>query len=166
MSEPKAMTREEGMKKLIDLMKDVKFGMLTTVAEDSNLHSRPMTLQESEFDGILWFFTGLANTLAHEVVENPRVNVSFASDDNFVSVSGTAVLVNNEAKKKELWNPLYGVWFPEGVDDPNLVLLKVKAERAEYWDSHGRVTSLFGMIASMVTGKKIALGEHQTVEFK
>ena len=84
-------TREQGIEKLRELMKDVKFCMLTTITADGSLRSRPMTLQQSETDGDLWFFMEEHSPLADEIEQNPKVNVSFANGDSFVSVSGKSL---------------------------------------------------------------------------
>ena len=159
-------TREQGIEKLRELMKDVKFCMLTTITADGSLRSRPMTLQQSETDGDLWFFMEEHSPLADEIEQNPKVNVSFANGDSFVSVSGKACMRDDPSKKKQLWQPAYKMWFPQGLDDPDLVLLKIDAESAEYWDTPGtNVVYLFGMLKTLVTGKPPeSITEHETLK--
>ena len=71
-----------------------------------------------------------------------------------MSLSGRAEVVHDASKAEELWNPIYKAWFPKGLDDPNLVLLKIKTERAEFWDSpSGKVVQLFGYVKALATGK-------------
>lgn len=145
-------------KKLHDLIKDIRFAMLTTVEEDGTLRSRPMATQEFEFDGDLWFFTAAHAPKVDEVQHNQHVNVSYAEpkDQKYVSVSGTAQLVRDRAKIEELWNPLFKAWFPQGLDDPELALLKVSVEKAEYWDSpSSKVVRLVGFAKALLTGKQI-----------
>lgn len=157
-------TREEGIEKMQALMKDITFCMLTSVDSGGVLHSRPMTLQHVAFDGTLWFFVGLSTGVSREIVERPQVNVSFSApaDHQFVSASGRARLVQDPVKKEALWNPTYKVWFPGGLADPELVLLAVDIENAEYWDSsNGIMTVLIGMIKAFVAGKSAPTGEHQ-----
>lgn len=160
------MTREAGIEKLRKLMKDVKFCMLTTVDSEGSLRSRPMALQRSEFDGDLWFFTGKSTEKAHEIQNEQHVNVSFANpDDNaYVSVSGRARLVEDRAKASEMWNLFYRTWFPKGIDDPELTLLKVEADKAEYWDApNSAVVHLFGVAKAVITGEPPQPGDHEKV---
>lgn len=156
------------IKKLRELIKDIKFAMLTTVEEDGTLHSRPMATQHSEFDGDLWFFTNAKAPKVDEVQHNQHVNVSYSepNDQKYVSVSGTAEIVRDRAKIEELWNPLYKGWFPQGLDDPDLALLKVSIDKAEYWDSpSSKAVRLFGLVKSVVTGKPIGNpGDNQKIE--
>lgn len=148
-------TRAESIKKLGELIKDVKTAMLTTM-DWGILRSRPMGTQDVEFDGDLWFFTSYETHKVEEIEKDRRVNVSYAAPDKniYVSVSGTAVLINDRAKIEELWNPIYTAWFPEGKDDPNLVLLKVSVEQAEYWNySSGTLVQAMNFIKALVTGE-------------
>lgn len=163
----KQNSREEDIQKLASLIKDVKICMMTTVDTDGHLHSRPMATQQVEFDGDLWFFTGKSTCKASEVKYDSHVNVSFAdnSGHKYVSVSGRAILVTDRAKAEELWNPVYKAWFPKGIDDPDLTLLKVEVTRAEYWDSpNGAVTYLIGLAKALATGERANPGEHEKVD--
>lgn len=158
------------IEKIRDLIKDIRFAMLTTIDEDGSLRSRPMGTQEAEFDGDLWFFTGASSAKVDEVERDERVNVSYAApDDNrYVSISGTARLVRDRAKAKELWNPVLKAWFPDGLDDPDLALLRVRVEKAEYWDApSSKMVQLAGFVKAIVTGKRAdGLGENEKIDLK
>ena len=158
-------TRQEAIKKLNDLIKTVRVAMLTTI-DWGVLRSRPMQTQEFDFDGELWFFTSSETHKTEEIEKDRRVNVSYAAPDSntYVSVSGTAEIVHNRAKIEELWNPLHKAWFPEGLEDPNLVLLKVKVEQAEYWDSpSSTIVQVVGFVQALVTGERADGGDHGKV---
>lgn len=151
--------RNENIKKLREMIKDIRFAMLTTVEEDGTLHSRPMATQEVEFDGDLWFFTNAKAPKVEEVQHDQHVNVSYSepNEQKYVSVSGKAQLVSDRQKIEELWNPLFKAWFPQGLDDPDLALLKVSVDKAEYWDSpSSKVVRLLGFAKALVTGKPIS----------
>ena len=122
-----AKHNEDSVKKLAGLIKGIKVVMLTTVAEDGSLHSRPMVTQQVEFDGALWFITRGEAPKVGEVCHDRHVNVSYASPDDhrYVSVSGTAEVVRDAQKVRELWSPALRAWFPSGPDDPGLALLRV-----------------------------------------
>jgi len=163
-------THEEGLQKLRDLMKDIKFGMLVTAHEGASFRSRPMTLLQTEPNGDMWFLTGKNSSIAEDIGSDSRVNVSFTDSEKsiFVSISGRAGLPDQPEKAKELWNPMYRTWFPKGLEDPNLALLKIDVEGAEYWDSpNGTVTYLFGVLKAIATGKPpTSLGDHQKLDLK
>jgi general stress protein 26 len=160
--------RGEAVAKLRELIKDIDFAMLTTVDEsDGTLRSRPMATQRAEFDGDLWFFTRASAPKVDEVEREQQVNVSYAdpSHQRYVSISGRAQLVRDRKKNKELWNPVFKAWFPEGLDDPDLALLHVAVEKAEYWDSpSGKLVALAGFVKAIATGQPIKGGENEKLE--
>jgi general stress protein 26 len=158
-------TRQEAIKKLNGLIKDVQVAMLTTI-DWGVLRSRPMQTQEAEFDGTLWFFTSTDTHKTEEIEKDRRVNVSYAAPDSntYVSVSGTAELVQDKAKIEELWNPILKAWFPKGLEDPTLCLLKVTVEQAEYWDaSSSTLVQIVGFVKALVTGQQADGGDHGKV---
>jgi len=141
--------------------------MLTTIAADGYPHSRPMTLQDVEFDGDVWFFISRASVKVPEIRQDDRINISIHEDSKYVSASGRACIVEDRKKAEEMWNPLYKAYFPQGLDDPDLLLLKIPIERAEYWDSPGgTVTRLIGFVEAYVTGDTSKLGEHGNIRPK
>jgi len=136
---------------------------------DGTLHSRPMSTQRVETDGDLWFFTRASAPKVGEIEREHQVNVSYAKpgDQRYVSVSGRAVVVRDRAKIEELWNPVLKAWFPKGLEDPDIALLKVSAERAEYWDSpSSAVAHAVSFIKAVVTGTPANPGENEKIDLK
>lgn len=166
----KTATREEGLEKLRELVKDIDFCMLTTVDESGDLNSRPMSSNgDIDANGDLWFFTGASSHKVAEIARAPKVNVSFADIKNqhYVSLSGRAELVRDRKKIEELWRPEFKMWFPEGKDDPEVALLKVSLEKAEYWDSPSSAIGFaISLVSSLVSGKEADFGENKKVELK
>ena len=161
--------RDEHIKKLAEMIKDIDFAMLTTVAADGTLHSRPMSTQPVEFDGDLWFFTRASAPKVGEIEREHQVNVAYARPDEqrYVSVSGRATVVRDRAKIEELWSPELKAWFPKGLEDPDIALLKVSAERAEYWDSpSSAVAHAISFVKAIVTGTPASPGENEKIELK
>ena len=162
--------RQDNLQKLREMVKDIDFCMLTTVDENGDLHSRPMSLNgDIDQDGDLWFFTNASSHKVTEISKLPKVNVSFADPDNqhYVSISGKAQLVRDRNKIDELWRPEFKMWFPEGKDDPQVALLRVNLEKAEYWDSpSSTIGYVLNFVSSLVTGKEADYGENRKIEFK
>ena len=112
-------------------------------------------------------FTLASPDQVSEIAELPKVNVSFADPDNqrYVSVSGVAQVVRDREKFEELWRPEFKIWFPEGKDDPEIALLRVSLEKAEYWDSpSSTIGYALSFVSSLVTGKQPDLGENKKVD--
>lgn len=153
--------------KLAVALKDIKFTMFTTIGEDGNLYSRPMAtleIDERKFDGRIWFFTDIHSPKVSNLSNDQHVNLAYArpDDQKYVSVAGTAQIVNDKAKMKELWTPTMKAWFPEGIDDPNIGLICVEVESAELWDSPpSKVVQLAGMAKAIATGKRYEGEKHQ-----
>lgn len=160
---------QEGVAKVAELVKDARIAMLTTMTSDGKHLARPMALQEVEFDGDLWFFVEDDSDKVIEIQANPSVNVSFSNQKNtaWTSIAGTAEIVHDKAKAKELWSPVLNAWFPDGLDSPNLALIKVHADSAEYWDGPGsRMVQLLGILRAAVTRNPDNMigQENETVE--
>lgn len=161
-------TRAENLEKLRDMIKDIDFCMLTTIDEQGDPHSRPMS-SNGDIDptGDLWFFTGLTSHKVSEVAKSPKVNVSFAEPKNqrYVSVTGVAELVRDRKKIDELWRPEFKMWFPKGKDDPEVALLRISLEKGEYWDSpSSTIGYALSFVSSLVTGKEAEFGENKKVD--
>jgi general stress protein 26 len=160
----------DDLKKFQELIKSIDFCMLTTIDERGDLHSRPMSSNgEIDQSADMWFFTAASSHKVSEIKDTPRVNLSFADPENqkYVSVSGRARLVRDQQKIDELWQPQYRTWFPEGKDDPNVALLRVSIEKAEYWDSPASTVSFaLNFVSALVTGEEPDMGEHKQLQFK
>ena len=157
---------------LWDLIKDIKFAMFTTRHANGHLHSRPMTTQNSKLDedSNLWFFMSRSGDPVRDLTLDPTVNVTYADpgQDAYVSVSATAAVVDDTATKQRLWSKLAEAWFPGGIDDPDLALVRVQITHANYWDvKESKVVQLFKMAKAAVTGKPPAkLGEHAEIRMR
>jgi len=155
--------QDDKTKKLWSMIKDIRIAMLTS-DDGGHLRSRPMAASQKDFDGALWFFTRATAHKVDEVVAHSRVNVSYADakDQNYVSLSGTASIVRDPATIKAHWSEPARVWFPEGVEDPDIALLKVDVDQAEYWDApSSTMVYLLGYAKAVTTGKPPHPGENE-----
>ena len=158
--------QNENLQKLIDKIKDIDIAMMTTADDDGSLRSRPMRNMQIKEDGNIWFFTGYESAKSHELKNDSHVNLSYADPSNnlYVSVSGRASLSRDKAKIDELWNPAMKAWFPEGKEDPNVGLIKVTIDKAEYWDSpNSAVVHLYGVVKAAITGERADPGENKKI---
>jgi general stress protein 26 len=159
--------RMAAIKELADRIAGVRIAMLTTVDEEGRLRSRPMATQELEFDGELWFFTKESSAKVDEVQAERQVNLAYADPGKslWVSVSGTADLVRDRAKIDQLWSPMLKAWFPDGKDDPDVALLRVRVSAAEYWDApNSKMVQLAGIAKAALTGREYRTGEHEKLD--
>jgi len=147
------------------MIEHVKVGMLTTADEAGHLSSRPMYVLKMDADGAIWFFTKAHSGKAHAL---GHVNLTFTDpgDADFLSITGSAELVQDRAMIDALWRPAAKPWFKGGKDDPELALLKVTIDCAEIWDeSDSTMVRLIAMAAAAVTGHPNATlrGDHERI---
>ncbi len=157
------MSTQENLDKIKELLKGTNTAMLTTFMDDLGLHTRPMAYQELDRDGCMWFFTNEFSPKVSEISRENKVGISFSNevDNNYLVLYGKAFLSRDKEKIGELFNPMIKAWFPKGLEDPDLALLQVKIESAEYWDSSSsKMVFLFNLAKSLVTGKTYDDGEH------
>jgi general stress protein 26 len=146
-----------------DLMKKIGFAMLVT-RDGDKLRARPMSAYLERENNAVYFLTDARRHKDEEIARNPNVNLSFAdaSAQNYVSVSGTAVVSNDRAKIKELFTTSAKAWW-DSAEDPNIRVLKFTPDDAEFWDSPGTVISYVKMAAAAVTGTRPEIGDNRKV---
>ena len=158
------MADASGVAKLVELTKDIKITMFTTIDAEGHFVSRPMAQQLTEPDGDMWFFAERDSRVVEEITANSHVSLTLSSNDTWISIDGDAEVVDDQAKKEELWNSWVEAWLPQGPSDPSVVLIKVDPHTAEYWDSPGgKVASLLSFVKAKVTGKPYEGTEQDTV---
>ncbi len=155
---------DEQTRKVAELIKDHRIGMLTTRDPFGTLMSRPMALQEVEFDGDLWFFAERGSRKVLHVGSSPQVNVTVSGSGSWVSLTGDASVVEDTGKKRDLWNACVAAWLPQGPDDDSVVLIRVEGSSAEYWDTPGRVATVLSFAKAKVTGQRYSGGENERVD--
>jgi general stress protein 26 len=143
--------------------------LVTNGSESGELHMRPMELQGdlSTFGGALWFFTDDRSPKVAEIEHDPRVYVSFQNEQEqrYLQLGGTASLVTDRSKMRELFTPAAKAWFPGGVDDPHLVLIRIDVTNGTFWESPGGVVHVLAALTkSVVTGQPGKSGRSGTID--
>ena len=154
------------VQRLRKLLKGITVGMLTTRTTDGDTHSRPMLVQDMDEQGWLWFLTDRSSRKACELSENPEAAVVFQSPrgDRYLCVQGTAVVVHDDHKVKQVWNPTYRAWFPKGRRDPEIVLVALRIARVDYWlVPRSRLSRVAGAAKAMITRRRYEAGGHGTL---
>jgi general stress protein 26 len=146
-----------------ELMKRIGFAMLVT-RDGDKLRARPMSAYPQGEENAIYFLTDARHHKEEEIARDPQVNLSFADagDQKYVSVTGTAVISNDRAKIKQLFSTPAKAWW-DSAEDPNIRILKVTPEEAEFWDSPGTVISYVKMTAAAMTGARPDLGDNRKV---
>ncbi|KNC76210.1 hypothetical protein SARC_11279 [Sphaeroforma arctica JP610] len=150
------MSHAEAALKLKEKLNGVDIAMLTTQTIDGHMASRPMWTSKVDDDGVLWFFTSDSSGKIKDIQRDSHVNLAYSNPGSnlFVSVSGRIELVEERAKMEELWSPSMKAWFSDGLDTPDIGLLKVTADFAEYWDTtSSTMIHLYGVMKATLTGE-------------
>ena len=159
-------TRTEAIEKIAGMIKEIRIAMLTTVSPNSALHSRPMATQTTPFEGEALFLTAANSGKVEDIEDDAEVNLTYVDGkQTFLTMSGRAKIENDRTMIAKLWNPMFKAWFPEGEDDPNIRILRVHVEEAEYWEAPANaVLRKMKILARAATGGKTKVGEHAKVD--
>jgi general stress protein 26 len=162
------VTRKQELAHLSELMEKIDIAMLTTIGAGGYLVSRPLSTQAATFDGErVWFFSEADSPKVAELRRHAKVNVSYSSKDanTYISAAGDARIVRERALIDRFWNDALKAFFPEGPDDPNLVLIEVRLRTVEYWDGPGSwLGKAATFIAARITGNDDVMAENRIVE--
>jgi general stress protein 26 len=158
--------RDDRQAQVRKLIKDTRLAMLTTIDEDERLVSKPMATQDVEFDGDVYFIAERSSHKVRNIQRDPRVNVAYSDSSAWVSLSGNAEVVDDQAKLSELWNTFTDAWLEGGPDNPENVLIKVTGGSAEYWDTpNSKVVQVVNLVKAKVTGERFE-GDNETVDLE
>ena len=138
--------------KLWKMIDEIGVAMLTTEGP-GGLESRPMSAYVDRDARAIWFLTKIDTAKTHEIADDAHVNLAFADTkaNSFVSVTGTARVVRDVAKQKELWGPFAEAWMPEGPEAPTTAVIRVEPQHGTLWDSPGKLATLFRVGVANVT---------------
>ncbi len=156
--------KQEDIETFRQLIKGIDIAMVTTQSEEG-LVSRPMKTQEVEFDGDLLFFTKKQTDKYDEIKHDSHVNVAYVGK-SYVSVRGKAEIVDDLEKKKEYWTKAHEKIMQTNYDDPNVILIKIKAEAAEYWETGNFIKNIAFMYKRLTGQKAETVDINETIELK
>ena len=153
------MTKQEQIDKIQDVIKDVKFSMMSTTNKKGDIHAWPMTTNEVNLNNKeIWFIGDKSSDVVKDIKDDARIGLSYATQDekNYVSVSANVELPDDKAKLDELWSPVYDAFFANGKEDENVQLIKVVPHGVECWLSGSTVVNMFKMAAAALQDGKTA----------
>ncbi len=168
MSNIENLNTEKGIEKLKHLAEGIQTCFFCTNLDNAiSSTATIMTAQEVDNEGNVWFFSGLDSERNAEIHNNSKVQLFFSDIGNntFLMANGDASIVLDKAKMEKLWNPLLKVWFKNGVEDPNISLIKFSVSDAKYWDNEGgKMVNFLKMVASVVTGNDYVDAKEGTIK--
>lgn len=146
------------VKKIRELAKSARVCMFGSAVDTFPLSVRPMAVQEVDDEGNVWFLSARSSEKNVQIAADPRVQLIFANtgDSEFLTLHGTATASDSRALREKYWTPIAKTWFHDGVDDPELTVVKVAVTGGYYWETeHGKTVSLMKMAVGALTGKTL-----------
>lgn len=146
-----------------DLMKKIDVCMLATW-DGRELHARPMGAYVRREDNAVYFLSDVRRHKDDEIRQYRKVCLAFADTggQKYVSLAGHAEVSSDRGKIRELWGTPAKAWW-DSPDDPNIRVLKVTPQEAEFWQGSGTTLSTIKMAAAAVTGTRPDMGENRKV---
>lgn len=149
----------EGVSKLKEMVKAIDICLFCTrLKTNEGATCRPMSAQEVDDNGNIWFFSDIHSDKNSELEIDRHIQLFFLhpGKGSYLVVNGEAEIYLDRSKIDELWTPVLKTWFKEGKDDPSISIIKVNTKSAYYWDTEGNsMINFFKMVASVATGKSL-----------
>jgi general stress protein 26 len=155
MGDTKSLMNWKAIEKIQELAKDQV--CLFCTHENGEIVSRPMSTQQIEDDGTMWFMSRNDSEKNRQVREDEHIYLMYmdTGKQHYMTLSGQARIVDDRQKIEELWSPIAKAWFDKGKDDPAISLLKFTPSDGHYWDTkNGKLISFIKIAASALTGAK------------
>lgn len=159
----KNLHNEEAVKKLKEMVSDIRTCMLITSGKSGTRGARPMAVVDTDHLGNIWFFTSLQSNKVKDIELDHFVQLVFANpgSDSYLDIRGRANVITDQQSIKDKWTPLVKAWFPNGAEDPDLCLLQIKTDEIHYWDSNtSKMINMLKAAISVVAGKTLVEGVH------
>lgn len=153
--------------KLGELIDGIDVAMFTTRASDGSLVSRPLQTLKLSAEGEILFFTAAKSHKVEELTDDHSVNLAYADkgENRYVSIRGRARMDRDSDIINELWSPAQKIFFPDGKDDPNLMVLRVRVRDASYWEGASNMLErAFDFARAMIDDSPADLGKQGHLE--
>jgi general stress protein 26 len=151
--EKEQLSGDEALAKIRKLLEDFPIAFMIT-AIDGEITARPIGIvgDHAAFDGTLWFITDKRSRKVRAIESGATTMLLFQNDKAgaYLHLSGRAAVVDDRHKLEELYTTLQRTWFPKGLDDPDITLVRFDAESASYWDSHNSLVRLATAFAKSI----------------
>lgn len=146
----------EAIEKIAEMAKGIDFAMMATNLGNKPFDATVMSTKKVDSQGNIWFLSGKdSNHVANlNVDDTTQLIYSDPSSFKFLNVFGKVEFSTDKSVLNELYGKSDDTWF-EGVNDPNLLALKVIPKEAYYWDpKSNKLVAMFKMVAGAITGEE------------
>lgn len=156
MGDVKNLHNSEGIEKVKEMATSIGMCMFCTSLDDKPFKTRPMSTQDVDYDGNIWFFSSKSSNKDKEIRQDDKVQLIYSDNGSaaYMTIYGTADVIDDRKKVEELWSPIAKAWFKDGKEDADLELIRVRTEDAYYWDTkHSKMVSFLKILAATISGK-------------
>jgi general stress protein 26 len=155
------LTHEAAVEKIRAIVNSARVGLFGTSEGHPPLEFRPMSVQDVDAAGNLWFLSARSSFQNHQIARHPQAQLVFAhpGTSEYLSLQGRAFVTDSRPLKEKYWNALAKGWFPRGIDDPELTVLRFQTESGHYWNTeYGKTVTLLSVVAGAITGQPLSAG--------
>ena len=153
------LTGKKAVERIRDVVKQTESCFFcTAVSAGGSGATRPMSVQEVDDDGTLWFLSASDSHKNRELEKDSAVRLFFQGSEHagFLTLTGTATVSRDRKRIKDLWKSVLKVWFTEGENDPRITVIGVRPSGGYYWDSkHGSAVAGIKMLVGAALGKTL-----------
>ena len=164
-----SLTGADALEKLRELLANFPIATMITVESQGAITARPIGVvgDHAAFDGQLWFITDRRSRKVQAINAGAATSLIFEDHDKgaYLHLTGRAGVVEDRARLETLYTPVQRTWFPDGLDDPHMTLIRFDADQGEFWDKHNGLIRLAAAFAkSLVTGTPGSSGNTGTAK--
>lgn len=160
------LSRDAAVEKIRQIVKSTRVCLFGSSEGHPPLEVRPMSVQDVDAVGNVWFLSAASSFQNRQIGRHPQVQLFFANPgtSEYLSLEGRAFISDSRPLKEKYWNPLAAAWFKQGIDDPELTVIRVQTEHGHYWDTeYGKAATMLSLVVGAVTGAPVAAGKHGEV---
>ena len=159
--EARDLAGDPAVEKIGHIATSTRICLFGTSEGHTPLEFRPMSVQHVDAVGNLWFLSARSSTLNRQVSRHPFVQLLFANPaaSEYLSLQGRAFASDSQPLREKYWNPLAQAWFKQGINDPELTVVRVQPEQGHYWDSDdGKTVTFLKIAVAALTGADLPTG--------
>lgn len=150
------LDQQKAIEKLKELSESARICMFCTDLDKLPVNARPMSLQETDSEGNMWFISSDKSNKNFEIKDDNRVQLYFMNNSNseYLSIFGKAFIYKDKSTIEDKWSSLANAWF-DGKEDPTVSIIRVTPEESYYWDTKaGKLITMLSFVGAAITGKK------------
>lgn len=150
------LSGSKAVEKIRELAESTRVCLFGTALQRPPLSVRPMTVQSVDESGNVWFLSARSSTTNRDIHASPAVQLFFANPgtSEYMTLDGVGMISDDPAVRREHWTPIAKTWFNEGVDDPEVTVIRVEPNDGYYWDTkHGKTVAFLKIAAGAAMGK-------------